>query len=244
MTKLCFFFFRNDLKFSFVRWLTSDSVSLHAGSGGGGGGGSFGLQTKQQTVVLFFFFFWIKRVTMHPNRMGHQCGKIENTPGKMLSIEPGRQSQWGKMHHTSVCSQTYSFINSIILLPVRTSRSKANSPSLQKIRAKIILCPSAKCNFCTILTSQRHLQDCVSFGRWMSDRQHPWNPPPPTWTAPSQRQYGYDNNEDGSAAFKKALSSWEHEIWLTKTYWKYFTVFHIKVDMKERKRNNSCFWFT
>ena len=49
MTRTCFFFFRNPLNVSSVRWCTSLATSLHSFSGRGGGGGSFGLSIQTQT---------------------------------------------------------------------------------------------------------------------------------------------------------------------------------------------------
>ena len=49
MTRTCFFFLRNPLNVSSVRWCTSLTTSLQSFSGGGGGGGSFGLNIQTQT---------------------------------------------------------------------------------------------------------------------------------------------------------------------------------------------------
>ena len=51
MTRTCFFFLRNPLNVSSVRWCTSLATSLQSFSGGGGGGGSFGLNIQTQTNI-------------------------------------------------------------------------------------------------------------------------------------------------------------------------------------------------
>ena len=58
MTRTCFFFFRNPLNVSSVRWCTSLATSLQAFSGGGGGGGSFGLNIQTQTNKKLTERFW------------------------------------------------------------------------------------------------------------------------------------------------------------------------------------------
>jgi hypothetical protein len=50
MTRTCFFFFKNDLNVSSVKWTTSDGSSLHGVSGGGGGGGSRG--SRMNSVIF------------------------------------------------------------------------------------------------------------------------------------------------------------------------------------------------
>ena len=58
MTRTCFFFFRNPLNVSSVRWCTSLATSLQSFSGGGGGGGSFGLSIQTQTNKTMTQRFW------------------------------------------------------------------------------------------------------------------------------------------------------------------------------------------
>ena len=66
MTKACFFFFRNPLNVSSVKWFTSLGTSLQSFSGGGGGGGSFGLlKQRKKSIETFPQYKCYVRIQLH-----------------------------------------------------------------------------------------------------------------------------------------------------------------------------------
>ena len=102
MTRTCFFFFRNPLNVSPVRWCTSLATSLQSFSGGGGGGGSFGLSIQTQTNKKLTQRFWYvnnirKNVgqTVHSFLFFPQIVEIELLPLRATSLFSKVPSQAG-----------------------------------------------------------------------------------------------------------------------------------------------------
>ena len=99
MTRTCFFFLRNPLNVSSVRWCTSLATSLQSFSRGGGGGGSFGLniQTENQKKLTQRF--------QYVNNIRKMLGRLFTV--SYFFRKWSRQSSYP--YGPSVCSQKYRF---------------------------------------------------------------------------------------------------------------------------------------